>query len=302
MKHDVAGDPMTELKWTRRTTEKISAELKRSDIDVSPKTVARLLATMGFSLRVNHKKMSSAKPKDRDAQFKRIARLRERFAAQGLPVISIDTKKKELVGNFKNAGTAWNRNPVLTNDHDFRSQAEGMAVPYGIYDLKHNRGTVFVGRSFDTPEFAANCVERWWRTEGMRLYRDANHLAILADGGGSNGCSPRAWKYNLQQISDRHGIRITVAHYPSGASKWNPIEHRLFSEVSKNWAGRPLDSYETVLKYLRTTRTSKGLRVKARLIKKTYKKGIKIPDAVMNDLSVKADKTLPKWNYSICPS
>ena len=302
MRHDTAGDPMTGLKWTRRTTAKIAVELGALGIAVSDRTVAKILRQMGYSLRVNHKKLSGRSPDERDAQFARIAELRESFAAQGLPIISIDTKKKELVGRFKNGGAAWNRTPVIVNDHDFRSDADGIAIPYGIYDLQANRGTVFVGTSYDTPAFAVDSVEKWWRAEGRRRYQEAQHLAILADGGGSNGATCRAWKHGLQtRVCDRHGISVTVAHYPAGASKWNPIEHRLFSEISKNWAGRPLDSYETILNYLRTTATSTGLRVKAHLVRKPYIKGIKIADREMGALEITKDEVLPKWNYTLRP-
>jgi len=290
MEHDTAGDPMTGLKWTRRTTAKVAAELKRLGIHVSDRTVAKLLKQMGFALRVNHKKLSGASPENRDAQFTHIAEVRERFAARGLPLISIDTKKKELVGRFKNAGASWDRKPVLVNDHDFRSDATGIAIPYGIYDLRANRGTVFVGNSRDTPEFAVDCVATWWRSEGRQRHHNAEQLAILADGGGSNAANSRAFKYGLQTLlCNRFGLTVTVAHYPPGASKWNPIEHRLFSEISKNWAGRPLDSYETILNHIQTTTTSTGLRITAHLIEKTYEKGIKISDAQMRELSITKD-------------
>lgn len=240
---------MSGLKWTRRTTAKLAAELHALGIQVSDRTVAKLLKQMDFSLRVNHKKISrvcGVPPKERDAQFMRIAELREYFTAKGLPLISVDTKKKELVGRFKNAGTAWNRKPVAVNDHDFRSEAEGIAVPYGIYDVVANRGTVFVGSSHDTPEFAVESIEKWWRYEGQQRYGRVKCIAILADAGGSNGPTCRAWKHGLhRQLCERHGLTVTVAHYPSGTSKWNPIEHRMFSEISKNWAARPLDSFET---------------------------------------------------------
>ena len=183
MKHDTAGDPITGLKWTRRTTAKIAAELHSAGIEVSEKTVARLLKQMGFSLRVNHKKISRTSPEERDSQFTRIAQLREQCAAAGLPIISVDTKKKELVGNFKNAGTAYSREPVQVKDHDFRSDAIGIAIPYSVYDLHANRGTVFVGTSYDTPQFAVDAIARWWRTEGERRYPDAGELVILADAG-----------------------------------------------------------------------------------------------------------------------
>jgi hypothetical protein len=220
-----------------------------------------------------------------------------------LPIISIDTKEKELVGNFKNAGAKWDQQPVAVNDHDFRSQADGIAVPYGVYDLQANRGTLFVGTSSDTPEFAVDCIEKWWRTEGQHRHPHEKHLIILADGGGSNASNSRTFKFGLQhRLCNLHGLTVEVAHYPPGASKWNPIEHRFFSELSKNWAGRPLDSHETILKYARTTKTTTGLRVRAHLVKRTYKRGIKISDAQMRELQITRDDNLPKWNYSILPS
>ena len=303
MAHETAGDPMTGLKWTRRTTAKVAEELQALGIRVCDRTVARLLKQMNYSLRVNHKKLSRVSPEDRDVQFACIAQLRECCAAEGLPLISVDTKKRELVGQFKNTGASWEHRPVLVNEHDFRSQAEGVAIPYGIYDMQANQGTVFVGTSYDTPEFAVDAIEQWWRFEGQRRYRQTNRIAILADCGGSNGPSCRAWKYGLhRKLCERHGLNVTVAHYPSGASKWNPIEHRLFSEISKNWAGRPLDSYETILNYIRTTRTTTGLRLRAHLIRKQYEKGIKVPDSMMNELSIKKGAELPKWNYTLSPS
>lgn len=303
MKHDTAGDPMTGLKWTHRTTAKVAAELRHLGLDVAARTIARLLSQMGFALRVNHKKRCRGSPPDRNAQFVGIAHLREDFSAHGLPVISVDTKKKELVGDFKNAGTAWTRQPVIVKDHDFRSEAVGMAIPYGIYDLQANRGTVSIGTSHDTAEFAVAAIECWWRTEGCRRYPKARHLAILADGGGSNGSTCRAWKHGLHtQLCERHGLTVTVAHYPSGASKWNPIEHRLFSQISKNWAGCPLDGYDTILRHIRTTTTTTGLRVRARLVRTHYDKGRIISDAQMREINVVMDPVLPKWNYTLRPA
>ncbi len=303
MKHETAGDPMSDLKWTRRTTAKIASQLHQLGIKISDRTVAALLDKMGFSLRVNHKKLSGASHPHRDTQFARIAKLRERCATENTPVISVDTKKKELVGTFKNPGAKWDRKPVLVNDHDFRSNAECMAVPYGVYDLRANTGTVFIGTSYDTPKFAVDCVEKWWRTEGCKRYPNGKRLTILADGGGSNGSACRAWKFGLHhQLCERHGLTVTVAHYPPGTSKWNPIEHRLFSELSKNWAGRPLDSLETILKYVRTTATTTGLRVRAHLVRRRYEKGIKITDAQMHQLAITKDDALPKWNYTIAPA
>lgn len=292
---------MSSLKWSRRTVEKVAAQLKQLGIEVSASTVCRLLKSMGFSLKSNRKSIAHATSAERNEQFEYIAQLRQNYAGQGQPIISVDTKKKELVGAFKNAGRRWEREPTLVNDHDFRSQADGMAVPYGIYELQLNRGNVYVGTNADTPEFAAESIARWWQS-AQTDYAGAQRLLILADGGGSNGARSRAWKAFVQTfLADRYQIPVTVCHYPPGTSKWNPIEHRLFSEISRNWSGQPLDSYETIVKYIRTTKTTTGLRVRARLIKKTYKKGIKISKAQFDALSIKRHDTLSQWNYTLSP-
>ena len=239
MAHETAGDPVSGLKWTHRTTAKLADELRELGIHVGPRTVARLLKTMGYSLRVNHKKIAGATHPNRDRQFRHIFDLRNRCDADNTPLICVDTKKKELVGAFRNSGAKWDRSPELVNDHDFRSDAEGLAIPYGIYDLRANAGAVFVGSTADTPAFAVDCIEKWWRTEGRRRYPEAGTLQILADGGGSNSCTARAWKFNLQhRLCNRHGLQVTVAHYPPATSKWNPIEHRLFSRDQQE-LGRP---------------------------------------------------------------
>ena len=212
MTHETAGDPVSGLKWTHRTTAKLAHELRGLGIHVCPQTVARLLKAMGYSLRVNHKKLAGASHPNRDQQFRYITELRERCATDSIPVISVDTKKKELVGAFRNPGAKWDRSPELVNDHDFPSDAEGLAIPYGIYDPRANAGTVFVGRTADTPAFAVDCIEKWWRTEGRKHYPQAQSLQILADGGGSNSSTARAWKFNLQhRLCNRHGLRVTVA-------------------------------------------------------------------------------------------
>ena len=302
MEHETAGDPMTGLKWTRRTTEKIARELANlGGIEVSANTVGRILKELGYSLRVNHKKIASGTGPERDAQFKQIAASRDRFSKRGLPVISVDTKKKELVGNFKNPGTAWNKQAIAVKDHDFRSQGLGLAVPYGIYDIQANRGSVFVGASHDTPQFAVSSIEKWWRYDGRHRYTKAKELLILADCGGSNGYRCRAWKHELQQFSNRHRIKITVSHYPPGTSKWNPIEHRLFSAISKNWAGCPLDSFATIKNYISTTSTTTGLAVKAYIDPKIYAKGIKINVDQMNQLNIRKHDALPNLNYTFTP-
>jgi hypothetical protein len=302
LEHDRAGCPMTGLQWTRRTTGKIAAELGRLDIEVSANTVARLLGQLGFALRVNQKKLSRVSAPDRDEQFRYIAELRERFKESGQPIISIDTKKKELIGNFKNQGQAWSRAPRAVHDHDFRSDADGLAVPYGIYDVLANRGALYVGTSSDTPAFAVDNLERWWREEGEPRYPDATDLLILADGGGSNGNRVRAFKYWLQNhVCDLHYLTVTVAHYPAGASKWNPIEHRLFSELSKNWAGRPLDSFDTLIAYAASTRTATGLEVTAHLVDSQFQTGERISDAQMNALDFEPHEIQPARNYTVYP-
>lgn len=308
LREDVAGDPISGLRWTRKTTGKIADELARLGIEVSPKTVARLLEQMGFSLKTARKTIESGfKPKPdyrerRDEQFLKIGRARRGFERAGLPIISIDCKKKELVGNFKNSGTIWCREPRQVNDHDFRSDAIGMAVPYGIYDVQQNRGMVIVGTSRETPAFAADAVEQWWALEGSKHYVGADTLLLLADCGGGNSARARVWKRDLQhKLCNRHGLTVTVCHYPPGASKWNPIEHRLFSEISKNWAGIPLETYETVVKHISTTTTTQGLHVQAILHSGEYDKGERVTDAEMNSLRCRKHKKFPEWNYTIKP-
>ena len=302
MKHDVAGDPVSGVKWTRRTTAKIARELRSGGIEVSARTVARLLKNLRYSLRVNHKRVSKGSGPDRNEQFEYISDQRTSFADHDLPIVSIDSKKKEKVGNFKNGGTAWKTNPELVLDHDFPSDAIGKASPYGIYDVRANRGAVFVGTSGDTPDFAVDNLVRWWITEGVNQYPNATELLVLADGGGSNGARSRAFKYGLQtRLCDVYGISLTLCHYPTGASKWNPIEHRLFSEISRNWAGCPLRDYETIINYIGTTRTTTGLVVSARLIEQEYPTGVKIPDALMATIEIERHDTQPLRNYTIRP-
>lgn len=302
MKLETAGDPIRGLKWTRKTTAKIAKALRNHGIHVSRNTVARLLKQMDFRLRVNHKKRSTASPKDRDRQFRVIRRRRNAFARCGDPILSVDCKKKELVGNFKNAGVAWKQKAVETLATDFRSDAEGVAVPYGLYDPEANRGLVVVGTSRETPAFAVDCVVRWWRSEGRKRYPDSRRLLILADGGGGNRATCHVWRAHLQQkLCDRYGLTVTVCHYPPGASKWNPVEHFLFSQISANWQGEPLESYEKTLKFIRTTKTQTGLEVRAMLNTRDYPKGVQISAEELKTLSIQKHRVLPKWNYTIAP-
>ncbi len=220
----------------------------------------------------------------------------------GLPVISIDTKKKELVGNFGNGGRNWCQEADPVNVHDFRQDALGRAVPYGIYDLNHNRGYVYVGSSADTPQFAVDALVSWWWMEGQKEFPDAGKILILADGGGSNGYRPRRWKQQLQeQLADGLGLEVMVCHYPTGASKWNPVEHRLFGPISINWAGKPLRTFETMLSYIRGTTTETGLKVKAFLLEGEYQKGVKVSDREMETLNLERADACPQWNYTIKP-
>jgi hypothetical protein len=276
--------------------------LQEVDIPVSANTVARLLYQMDFSLRVNRKQIATNSSPYRDQQFQYIGSLRTRFQQQGLPIISVDSKKRELIGYFKYAGAKWDRSPVLVNDHDFRSDASGVGISYGIYDPVLNRGTVCLGVSHDTPAFAAHSIATWWKREGLHRYVRAPRLLLLADSGGSNNHRSWAWKTEIQtQLCNPFSLTVTVAHYPTGASKWNPIEHRLFSEISKNWAAEPLESHEKMLKFIRTTRTQTGLVVSAYMDRAEYLTGLKPDPPRISSLRLKPGKILPQWNYTIAP-
>jgi len=308
MKHETAGDPVRGCKWSRKSTRKIARHLRRLGIQVGARTVARLLKARGYSLRKNRKNLEtpSGKPPDpkrRDRQFGYIRRQRRGYEADKLPVISIDTKSRELIGRFHQAGQRWSFEDLEVYDHDFPSAAEGVGIPYGIYDTVRNEGFINVGTSKDTAEFAVASLRRWWTRVGRAAYPHAEELLVLADCGGSNGYRPRLWKYQLQtQFCDRFGIKVRVCHYPPGASKWNPIEHRLFSFISANWAAEPLESYQTMLKYIRTTQTETGLKVRACLNQKKYQNGIRISDAQMHEVRLSRYRVNPEWNYAIVPT
>ena len=287
--------------WTDKRLAQIAQELKRWDIHVSASTVRRLLLQLGYRLHANVKSLSKSHP-DRDLQFQCIERQRRRFTRQALPIISVDTKKKELVGNFKNAGRVWSLEPTPVLDHDFRSDASHIAVPYGIYDVSRNQGSVFVGISHDTPAFAAHNVATWWRAYGRKHYPDADELLILADGGGSNGARVRAWKWELRrQVVVPFGLKVTVCHYPTGASKWNPAEHRLFGPISKHWAGQPLINLHTIVGLIGGTTTKTGLKVNCRLIKRSFPTAQKVSNAQMRLLNLQGHTVLPFWNYTLSP-
>jgi len=298
-----AGDPMSAIRWTCKSVRKIAAQLCKMGHNVSYRTVHRLLVEMGYSLQSNRKSLSQANNPDRDRQFRIINRKVAKFLKEKLPVISVDTKKKEIVGKFANKGTTWRKKgkPELVEDHDFSSRGSGTAIPYGTYDIGRNQGLVNVGISCDTAEFAVNSILKWWKEFGERNYSSANKLLICADGGGSNGSRNRLWKFSLQRFSDKTGLEIYVCHYPPGTSKWNKIEHRMFSYISSNWRGQPLESYEAVVELIGSTTTQKGLKIKAKLDKRKYKKGRTVSDEEFSKINLMKNKTLSQWNYSILP-
>ena len=303
MEENTAGDPMSLLRWTNKSTIRLAEELTRLGHSVSDETVRRRLAEMGYSLQANAKNLEDSAA-GRDQQFRYINRQVRQSLARQEPVLSVDTKKKERVGNFKNAGKTWRPKgqPMEVNVYDFPHLGVGPAIPYGAYDQQRNEGFVNVGISHDTAEFAVESVRRWWRWIGRRSYPKATRLLLCADGGGSNGSRNRAWKYHLQQFADQSALAITVCHYPPGTSKWNKIEHRMFSFISLNWQGKPLVSYETVINLIGATRTTTGLRVKAKLDTRFYEAGVKITDEEMEQINLRAHRTNPEWNYTISPS
>jgi hypothetical protein len=298
-----AGDPMSEQKWVRASLRSLSRRLGEAGHPASPPTVRRLLAQQGYRLHANTKQLEAgAAHPERDQQFQYITAQRQAFRAAGQPEISVDTKKKELIGCFKNAGRGWGQMAKEVNAHDFRQDALGRAVPYGIYDLTHNRGTVYVGQSADTPRFAVDTLVRWWTDEGQAAFPAAHELLILADGGGSNSARSRVWKQQLQdQLCDRYGLVVTVCHYPPGCSKWNPVEHRLFGPISANWAGQPLTTWDTLLGWLRGTTTATGLTVRAALHDATYQTGERVSDAERATLNLARHALCPTWNYTLRP-
>jgi len=296
-----AGDPITGLKWTRKTLRALQRALRRKGFNISIATIGRLLQQQGYALRVNRKRLTREQHPERDRQMRYLEELRRRYLKAGHPVISVDTKKRELVGNFKNAGRVWRRVALDVLEYDYPSQADGVAIPYGIYDLGTKEGFVVVGTSHQTPEFACAAIRRWWQMAGRRHYAEHHELLIEADCGNPNGSTSWRWKFGLQQLANDFGLRITVTHLPTGASKWNPVEHRLFSQISANWAGQPLISYETVLKFICTTKTDTGLRVQAYLDKTFYQTGLSLSEEQQAQIKLRFRRVLPKWNYTIEP-
>ena len=292
---------MTGLKWTRKTLRALQRELKRKGFKVAIATIRRLLRKLRYAIRVNRKRLTREQNPARDRQMRYLARVRRRFLKTGKPVISVDTKKRELVGNFKNAGGTWRREAIPVLEYDYPSYADGVAIPYGVYDLAANDGFVMIGISRQTPAFAIAAIRLWWVKIGRLRYSGQQDLLIQADSGNPNGCRSWLWKFGLQQLSDEFGLRITVTHFPTGASKWNPIEHRLFSQITQNWAGQPLISYETVLKFIRTTKTDTGLRVRAYLDQADYQTGVKLTPEQKAQINLSPLRVLPEWNYIIKP-
>jgi len=296
-----AGDPISGLKWTHRSLRKLQQALRRRGIRLTPPTIARLLRRLRFSLRTNRKRVAGIRDLDRDRQFRYLTRLRRLYITRGLPVISVDTKKKEWVGNFKNPGRCWRQRDRAVLDHDYPSWASGQAIPVGVYDLAHQDGYVLVGTSHDTPAFTVAAIRRWWLAVGRRRYPGARRLLIEADGGGATDHRKWGWKVALQGLADEFGLILTVTHYPAGASKWNPIEHRLFGPISANWAGEPLVSYETILKHIRTTRTETVLHCRARLDKKEYPVEHRVAPEDKARVRLKRKRIRPQLNYTIYP-
>lgn len=297
------GDPQSLLKWTCKSTRNITEALQKKKISVSHQSVARLLRGMDYSLQTNQKTKEGKDHPDRDAQFRHINAEATRFLTNKAPVISVDTKKKELVGNYKNGGQEWEKQgqPVQVNGHDFPDPKVAKAVPYGVYDIGDNKGWVNVGTSCDTAQFAVESIRYWWLEMGKKKYQKCKSLLICADSGGSNGYRSHLWKKELQELANETGLEILVCHFPPGTSKWNKIEHRLFSFITMNWRGRPLTSYRTIVKLIASTQTKTGLTVKVRLDKRKYKKGIKVSKKVLDQVKLTRNAFHGEWNYTIAP-
>jgi transposase len=297
------GDPQAPLRWTCKSVRQLTAELNRMKHRISHQVVADLLHELGYSLQANRKTKEGASHPDRNEQFEHLNGKVKWSLGRRQPVISVDTKKKELVGDFKNNGRELRPKgkPELVRVHDFVDKELGRATPYGIYDLGGNNGWVSVGMDHDTAEFAVETIRRWWRSMGRPAYPQATRLLITADAGGSNGSRLRLWKIELQKLADETGLRMVVCHFPPGTSKWNKIEHRLFSYISQNWRGKPLRSFETIVSLIAATTTATGLKVHAELNTESYQAGIKITDQELAQVNIRRDKFHGDWNYEIQP-
>ena len=298
------GDPMSPLRWTCKSTRVLAAELNKQGFRISSTKVGELLRSQGYSLQGNRKTIEGKQHPDRDAQFQHIAARVKAFQRTGQPVISVDTKKKEPLGNMKNAGKTYRKqgDPVRVTTHDFPDKELGKAVPYGVYDVTHNEAGVSVGISHDTAEFAIAAIRRWWKRMGKKRYAKSKRLLITADCGGSNSPRTRLWRWTLQRFANETGMKIELCHYPPGTSKWNKIEHRLFCHITRNWRGVPLESHEVVVNLIGSTKTSTGLEVHAWLDESEYEKSKKISDDQLAEVVIKRDEFHGEWNYQILPS
>ncbi len=301
LEENTAGDPMSKLKWTNKSTYTISNELKNQGQNISEDTAGRIIKSLGYSLQTNIKSKESGSSEERDSQFRYINEQVKIFAKKNMPIISVDAKKKELVGNFKNNGKRWMKKgkAEIVNVYDFWFLAKGKAIPYGIYDINMNNGFVNVGIDHNTSEFAVESIRQWWNNIGKKNYPNTKALLICADGGGSNASRSRLWKFYLQKFANKTGLKITVCHFPPGTSKWNKIEHKMFSFISMNWRGKPLINYEVIINLIEGTKTKKGLKIKAKMDRDIYELKQKVSNKEFEKINIEEHKINSKWNYTI---
>jgi len=301
LEENTAGDPMGKLKWTNKSTYTIADELRIKNKNISEDSVGRIIKQLGYSLQANIKSKESGSSEERDSQFRYINETAKIFVKKNVPVISVDAKKKELVGDFKNSGRKWMKKgkAEIVNVYDFWFLAKGKAIPYGIYDINMNNGFVNVGIDHNTSEFAVESIRQWWNKIGKKNYPNTKELLICADGGGSNASRSRLWKFYLQKFANKTGLKITVCHFPPGTSKWNKIEHKMFSFISMNWRGKPLINYEVIINLIEGTKTRKGLKIKAKMDKNIYELKQKVSNKEFEKINLEEHKINSKWNYTI---
>jgi len=301
LEDNTAGDPMSKLKWTNKSTYKIADELKNKNKNISEDSVGRIIKQLGYSLQANIKSKESGSSEERDSQFRYINETIKIFGRKNIPVISVDAKKKELVGNFKNNGRRWMKKgkAEIVNVYDFWFLAKGKAIPYGIYDINMNNGFVNVGIDHNTSEFAVESIRQWWNNIGKKNYPNTKELLICADGGGSNASRSRLWKFYLQKFANKTRLKITVCHFPPGTSKWNKIEHKMFSFISMNWRGKPLINYEIIINLIEGTKTKKGLKIKAKMDKRIYELKQKVSNEEFKKINFLRHEINPQWNYTL---
>ena len=301
LEENTAGDPMSKLRWTNKSTYTIANELRNQNKTISEDSIGRIIKQLGYSLQLNVKSKESGSSEKRDSQFRYINEQVKIFAKKNIPVISVDAKKKELVGNFKNNGRRWMKKgkAEIVNIYDFWFLAKGKAIPYGIYDINMNNGFVNVGIDHNTSEFAVESIGQWWENIGKKNYQDAKELLICADGGGSNASRSRLWKFYLQKFANKNGLKITFCHFPPGTSKWNKIEHKMFSFISMNWRGRPLINYEIIINLIEGTQTKNGLKIKAKIDKKIYELKQKVSNEEFEKINFLRHEINPQWNYTL---